>query len=1083
MKSRSMIFQCTSLQRLVLSIIILALVCTGCPDPDKKSGDSQPTDVKEEEIVFLTSVYVTKDDGGLLHIASNDDELNGASVAIPPNAVDEEIKLYFGTLESMPENSSYGQFPLGNIFALEPSGTQFDESVTITLPVPAADIDTPIYIGRWDANEKKWENLGGTVQGDFMSTTIDHLSIYAIFYLGKSDVRIINEADPNLADLGVRITYEAGPAIFSDILEDESFPAYRPFPEIETLLQNGQSIDMALLPGRYRFMINYPHPQPGRGNHLYFTIPVLSDGADDGNIDQTISITMDGASSTDVFTDFSIVFPGYTADAADNLRPVITTCNAVVPVGVPVVDALTGLAPTETTHVVNIGPIKSEQVANSGLTLMGRATDPENYPDLDAFWTDGNYFTPYIAAPGETITYAFERTKGGTYTVYLTLYDEYDLFDQCQWNITVIPNALPYVDVVVDDTVIDFGRLDGFRRNYGAAPFPGALPGPHPNPFGLPQGGFLNWGRYDIPPLPGPPVPAAQGNPTASTELKRIDIYEDPGIPATTHVNPVQNPGGMTIVYAIVADADGDPINAGFVFPEPITGKGNFYTAIDIPGGIPRGTLIDTDATLAAYNSRLSQLANIGVIQNQPHEIPPETLLPFFPPPLPNGPPASVEPTQIIVYPNFNIEAPVTIIRKPREFPYVVAFNNGVSKILPGDIVTEAPSYLGLIPQGKVYKVIVKQGNWNNGDAKGYLWMIPVLNDFWDKRHDFFSEPELFVNDERVATVSFVGQALPIIWEAPDDPDLEQTTHDRRHIDPNVIPAGGKLNIEARVTDNIGAQQRAFAWVAWPEDKEKHCHDIDGDGFFAETDCDTEVDCDDENAEIKPDADEICNDTIDNDCDEATDCDDVDCSDSKICTCIDNDDDGYYANSGCGTEIDCDDDAKEVNPGKSEVCDDKIDNDCNDQTDCDDSACQSHSSCQVVQTDCSEEYETYHELEETLNRYCGVTGVGLFCTRFSFYNCSNSCVSTTYWPGHNGLEPDAADVFNSTACSSYPGYVSCAESAFSAYISCLEACNADFLNGEWGPEHGEELYILQNVCAPDCQEEVKQVLNTQCVAE
>ena len=37
---------------------------------------------------------------------------------------------------------------------------------------------------------------------------------------------------------------------------------------------------------------------------------------------------------------------------------------------------------------------------------------------------------------------------------------------------------------------------------------------------------------------------------------------------------------------------------------------------------------------------------------------------------------------------------------------------------------------------------------------------------------------------------------------------------------------------------------------------------------FFESACDTELDCDDENAEIHPAADEICDDRIDNDCDE-----------------------------------------------------------------------------------------------------------------------------------------------------------------------------------------------------------------------
>ena len=934
MKTRSKIFRDIELIAFVFFLSIAAMICFGCSgsgDDDKPSS----TDVANgdgDEAPAIASSFVTVEEGGLVYIAHRDHELNGASIDIPPLAVDHDTKISFGVQESLPDDSPYGQTPLGKIFILEPSGTRFDEDVTLTLPIPGANVDAPLYIGRWNESKKWWESLGGTVDGDFISTAIGHLSMYAVFYKGKSNVQIVNAADPTLADLGVGVTYESGPAIFSDILDEETFPAYRSFPEIEALLQNGELINLALLPGRYRFMISYPHPQPGRGNNLYFTIPVLNTGADDGQIDQTITITMDGATSTDVYTDTSIVFPGYTTDTAENLRPVINTCNAIVPAGVPVVDAQTGSAPTTTTHVVNVGPIKSEQVASGAINLSGRVTDPENHSYLDVFWTDGNAFSYYPAVPGETVTYEFEREKSGRHTVYLTLYDEYDLFDQCQWNITVAPNAVPFVDVVVDDTVVDFGRLDSLRRNNGAVPVPGGLPNFHPDPFFLLLGsGIPNWGVYATPPLAGQLPPAIQGNPTAATDLKRVATIP-PG-----HFNPTQYPGGMTMVYAIVADADGDPINAGFVLPEPIMGKGNLFAAITAPG-VPVGTLIDSYATLAAYNAELSRLANLGVLSNQPHQINPAMPLPYNPPAAGTFA-ASVEPTEITVYPNDDVDAGVTIIREPREFPYVVAFSNGDSEISPGDIVTEAANPLSLIPQGKVHKVLVKQGSWGDGDAKGYLWMIPVVNDFWDGRHDGLNLPILYVNNERVAMVSFVGQALPIIWEAPDDPDVEQETHDRRHIDPNVIPAGGKLNIEARVTDDIGPQQRAFAWVAWPDDKETHCHDVDGDGFFFESACDTELDCDDENAEIHPAADEICDDRIDNDCDEMTDCDDAECLDNRTCTCLDNDADGYFAESECGTEVDCDDDDSAVNPGAVEICDDGMDNDCDGDRDCNDGDC------------------------------------------------------------------------------------------------------------------------------------------------
>lgn len=97
--------------------------------------------------------------------------------------------------------------------------------------------------------------------------------------------------------------------------------------------------------------------------------------------------------------------------------------------------------------------------------------------------------------------------------------------------------------------------------------------------------------------------------------------------------------------------------------------------------------------------------------------------------------------------------------------------------------------------------------------------MIPVTDDFWDLRHsNGTGDPGLWVSGQRVATLTYVGQAIPIIWEAPDDPNVEQSTHDRRHVNPDAIPAGGTVQLEARVQDSVNPQETAFALVAWPVD-------------------------------------------------------------------------------------------------------------------------------------------------------------------------------------------------------------------------------------------------------------------------
>ncbi len=44
--------------------------------------------------------------------------------------------------------------------------------------------------------------------------------------------------------------------------------------------------------------------------------------------------------------------------------------------------------------------------------------------------------------------------------------------------------------------------------------------------------------------------------------------------------------------------------------------------------------------------------------------------------------------------------------------------------------------------------------------------------------------------------------------------------------------------------------------------------------------------------------------------------------------CTDGDSDGYYAESGCGSEVDCNDNDVSINPGAGEVCEDGVDQDC-----------------------------------------------------------------------------------------------------------------------------------------------------------
>jgi outer membrane protein assembly factor BamB len=148
------------------------------------------------------------------------------------------------------------------------------------------------------------------------------------------------------------------------------------------------------------------------------------------------------------------------------------------------------------------------------------------------------------------------------------------------------------------------------------------------------------------------------------------------------------------------------------------------------------------------------------------------------------------------------------------------------------------------------------------------------------------------------------------------------------------------------------------------------CKDADGDGFFSQEGCGTEVDCNDDDADVNPAVieaafgDPACRDQADNDCDGLTDgedggckgcIDDGDCDDGNACTdevCLDGgcmytgrdaDGDGFVDDACDGT--DCDDSDENVNPGVTEgpegdvTCSDQIDNDCDGVTDVSDGGC------------------------------------------------------------------------------------------------------------------------------------------------
>jgi len=749
----------------------LMLGAAGCKSgSDVKSGGVKPADKPAPEpdkiTTVLKSAKILPTAGGLLHVKSEKAELNGASLSVPAHSVSTEETLTLG-IADLPSGAPAGQVPVGKTFAIIPSGLAFTQPATLGLPIPAGVDHDNLFVGVFNPATQVWENLGGIIDGDFITTKIQHLSTYGVFSGGKSTVKIVN-ATPDTG-AGNVLTYAAGPVPPAGTKDGEAFPAQDPpFAQFAQFNFNaGEEKIFELAPGQYTFLFAYPRPQPGVANALSFVIPKLAQGADDGQVDQTLTITEAGATSDNAVTSASIQFAGKSVVAGTNTRPIMS-CTATAPAGISVTNGEPGAPGPLPARIVNVGPIKVEAFKNGAtpLTFTGTPFDPEG-GNLSIYWT---IFSPgagksLVASQGSASGVAvqsqnFKPVTGGSYVVYATIYDGLGLFDECHWNITVVPNTPPSLRVVVDDIVIDFGRLDSApsipgpgspdRRVAGVGPTvmgplsaPAAsLAAPPGFPLSWPSGfaigatgpagqtSFFNAGGPIV--FPSPAVPWSNlcgyvdttGDGVADTTVLRLlDALEGDlsGMAPETffataepHVRPLQHPGGMTCVFALYSDADGDPIqNGGFVLPIPIFGEGNLYAAISIPagapfllpdgstvagqmpGGLPVGSALDNQLKMDAYNATLRAAANAGLLGGQ-------------------------------------------------------------------------------------------------FDANGALIALGT--------------PGPFV-------------ALPVIFEAPDDPDPALLVHDCRHLAScaTLLPRGGTINIEARATDGYSPEDKEFGVVAYPD--------------------------------------------------------------------------------------------------------------------------------------------------------------------------------------------------------------------------------------------------------------------------
>ncbi len=245
------------------------------------------------------------------------------------------------------------------------------------------------------------------------------------------------------------------------------------------------------------------------------------------------------------------------------------------------------------------------------------------------------------------------------------------------------------------------------------------------------------------------------------------------------------------------------------------------------------------------------------------------------------------------------------------------------------------------------------------------------------------------------------------------------------------------------------------------------------------------VDCADTVAEVNPEGVEICNDEYDNDCDGDTNLADSDCR-----PLIDMDGDGFcpngqdltgngncIGNNEIGIAADCDDDNDTIFPGAAEVCDDGVDNNCNDDTDCADLGCLLDAACVVITVPgtCEEPFEA--------------DGTGTFTgdTTGAADNHAGSCRSATsdssenvwsFTPDADGtfcvdtegsdydtalyVRTDCADAGSEVICDDDDGTGTLSQLEFVATANTTYFLVADGYNGQVGPYN---LNITAGACA------------------
>ena len=136
------------------------------------SVDSSPTSVTQDGLDFGPDPNVTQNTS-TQYFSPSGGQLQGTtgSFEVTPGA------LLGGTRLTMKTSFIDGSYQC----EMSPHGQQFEVGCTLSIKKPPRHLAGEVYtVFWWDEDAREWVDLGGTSDGDWVSTTIHHFSTYKI---------------------------------------------------------------------------------------------------------------------------------------------------------------------------------------------------------------------------------------------------------------------------------------------------------------------------------------------------------------------------------------------------------------------------------------------------------------------------------------------------------------------------------------------------------------------------------------------------------------------------------------------------------------------------------------------------------------------------------------------------------------------------------------------------------------------------------------------------------------------------------------------------------------------------------------